>query len=535
MKKMTRRQFLKVMGVGAAGVTATAALAACSNGETKPNGGSKDPTPVDGKKKMTIAVTSFESLSPFNPSGGAVMMTIAPAFYQPLVTYDAFGGDPKGVLAKNFKKVEGSTWEVELYDNITDSKGNKITVDDVIFSFEEAKTSGVKATKSISEIKKVDDLNLTITFSQPYPSVWQTGMFYIVSKASYEADGNGMVENPVGTGPYAKKEFVSGNKLVVTKREDYWQNNAQNIRNYAANIDEIEFDVISETAQIEMALKSGAIQFGTINYEVSDSLQGAAGIKTATDVSSQANGIAFNMVSGVFAGNLKLRQAVCYAINKEDIIYAVAGGHGTPSKTWGGAEFAGFDARMDAEEYYDYNPEKAKQLLAEAGYPNGLTVNCLSLAWPDFQTEVQVIQANLLAIGIKLEIHEYDDSTYKSYKRATDGQYDMMMCNGVTRGYLARGYREYLDATQYDDGYCMIGIKDDKLQALYENAMINETDAEAAYALHTYVKENCAMFGTYTGFKFRGMSDKIDEYFVVDNGYPLPGAFIYNAAYDVMA
>ena len=528
MKALTRRDFLKVMGVGAVGTSAALALAACGKSGGKTGGKS-------GKTKLTIAVTSFESLSPFNPTGGAVMITLLNGIYQSLVSFDEYAGSPKGDLCKSFEQdaSDKTLWHCELYDYITDSKGNKITTADVAYSLDQAKQAGTRAATNVIGIDVKDDYKFDLQLSSAYPSAWSQSGFYVISKAQYEKDPKAYVTDPAGTGPYTVRKFTSGASLVLEKREGYWQKPELNLRVHDANIDVIQFDVIAEPSQIQLALQSGNIQFGKIDYEIADTLSKEGKLGVLENPESAVYGFAFNMYTGIFADNKKLREAVCYAIDKEAVLEAESHGHGDLCNTWGGKRFGGYSPKFDSEDYYSYNPDKAKECLKEAGYPDGVTVNCLSLAWPAFQIEAQVVQANLAAVGITLDIHEYDDSTYKSYKKSWDGLYDMMIINGPSGGFAIRSYREYLDQKQHENGYCLVGIKDDALQALYEDAAMNELDPDKFYAFASAVTEILPLFGIYTGVNYYGYYPKIKDVYLGTGDYPIPGGFILGDDWDI--
>ena len=482
--------------------------------------------------KISYAMASFESLDPYYTTGHT-MVIMGYCLYEYLWTVDEDGNEI-GYLAKDYT-VDGSSIDVEIYDNIYDQAGNHITASDVAFSYNEAFASGKQRNaKYWTSVEATGEYTVHMEMTiEPYVTLLSGTRVAIVSEAAYTAADADFVNNPIGTGHYTVKEFVSGTKAVFEKADSHWTDDDPSLVPYLfqANPDEVEFDVILESQQIQTALETNTIQCGAINATIAEAFEGNADVGVVSVPGNYAHTIMLNCLDGPFADNLALRQAVCYAIDTASISQAVTKGTGHPAYTVGMENLKGYNSAWESEDYYDYNVEKAKELMAEAGYPDGgITLRWLGKNEEFVGLTAQIIQANLAELGIELEIQSLDNTTYMNNRPAGSKTWDLCWGDSVPKGNFVLAYQSYCDITLYEYGN-MEGLYDENLQDLLLDALYGQT-AEQIDALHYYVKDLAFIYGSYVDFNFYGTAPGVTMTFAND-GEPIPNAFVFADDYSV--
>ena len=206
------------------------------------------------------------------------------------------------------------------------------------------------------------------------------------------------------------------------------------------------------------------------------------------------------------ATSKELRHAILYAIDIEGFIQAVYSGYGTPQYSFCGSDAIGFDPKWKEEDYFNYNVDKAKQLLADAGYqPGELTLQFMTLSSDQWSKAAQVIQGYLSVIGINVEILAYETALYASYM--DDGaNYDFMICNTVSSAssYVHDIAKGKLDMTVFGGKTCC-GFVDEVLQEKLELCLYEATNSQETMSdFHYYLKEQAYAVGlaSQTNFNF---------------------------------
>ena len=224
----------------------------------------------------------------------------------------------------------------------------------------------------------------------------------IQSKAAYDSG----MENPwyVGSGRYQFDEWVEGQFCRVVKVADYWGDDP-------GTADSIEFRPYLEASSRVIALQNGEIDV-CIDPPINELqyLEEDENITVEEKTGSRLFYFAFNVEKAPW-DNQTLRQAVACAIDRESVLQAAVYGKGTPQTTILNRGLWGF---YDDMEGFDYDVERAKSLMADAGYANGLSTTLLIANSAPYTNIAQVIQANLKEIGIDVEIQTVEDATLKT-------------------------------------------------------------------------------------------------------------------------
>ena len=452
--------------------------------------------------------------------------------YEYMFDYEKIGGDLLPCIASGYEQTDDVTYRVTIYDNITDSAGNHITAEDVVFSYEttiEIGNQGI-GVNTIDHMDVIDDTTIDFVFNTTAAGAFANAMTNtaIVSKAAYEADPEHFASKPVGTGHYVLDEFTPGSTISFSKREDYWQSEEECARLSEANIGHVVYKVIPEASQLTIALESGDVD---IAYYILSSdihrFEDVEGFHLEARPKDLAEVILYNCdPSNVFADE-KLRQAVSYAIASEAVLQTVYDGAGGVCKTYGSPLFADYNEKWNEEDYYDYNPEKAKELLAEAGYADGLKVRLMTDNGAIHTRMAQVIQSMLSEVGIEVEILAYDGNLINTY-RFDPTQFDFYIASKSSFDYITSVWKFSFDQVAYK-GMTLNFYVDPELQTLLETALDSATHTEENIDKFHYALKDLALgYGICYGTNYLAYNDKIEELAIDFKTRVVGGACIFN-------
>ncbi len=320
-------------------------------------------------------------------------------------------------LAESWENPDKNTWIFHLREGITFTNGEPVDANAVKYSLDRIMDPEVKSPQAwrlslVEDVQAPDAKTVIIKTKQPYAALLNimTLMFIVPPKAVEEMGNIEFGQNPIGSGPFIFEEFVPGEKVVLKANKGYWKG--------APKVDKIIFRPISEASTRVASLTTGEVDIITsVPPNRLKELQDNPDIKT-----SAKTGVMLYMGLDTFNApldNVKVRQAINYAIDKDAIVENILLGTARPMA---GPVFRctkGFD---DSIKPYPYDPEKAKQLLKEAGCEDGFT---LRLATPPQGVEgttntldvAQAIAAQLGEVGIKVELDITDPATqFQRYK-----------------------------------------------------------------------------------------------------------------------
>jgi ABC-type transport system substrate-binding protein len=446
-------------------------------------------------------------LGPF--SGGSngrnsMVLTI----YQTLGDLDGVGGPLVNIVMKNNKEVSDNNFNIEIWNTIYDTAGNHITAADVVWchqmAIKAAKNTNVRYIKSI---ETTGDYTLKLVLNADFVGGFENvvKIVPIVSRKAFEASPDGMATKPVGTTPYKLTAFVPGSSATFEKAGTYWQKDpaaraAQKLYG-VANVDKIVYTTIKEASQMSIALETGAIDLG-LSMEAVEAKRFMAEGKSAKNftVFQQVTNLGNQMylsgdVAGPFYASKELRQAVLYAIDKQGLVDGVLGGYGVVEYTFGGDSFSDFNAAWKNEDYYNYDPTKAKALLAKSGY-KGSTLRIMTDNTSQRNKTAQILQAYMKAIGINSTILQYDSALFNAYKNKPS-EWEILLDNTGSSDYLVTVWRGKFDARQYKTG-TINGWQDPQLQKLLETAIsVSGHTTKNVDAFHEYFKEQAYGMGLF--------------------------------------
>lgn len=450
--------------------------------------------------------------------------------YEFLVT--KVNGERVNCLAKEITQVDDLVYDVEIYDYIYDQAGNHLTASDVVFSYKSGIASGnLPKLGNIADVVAKSDYVVEFIFSQLSAGDVDALLMEcpIVTQAAYEASPDAMATDPVTTSAYQVVEYVSGSKIVVKDTGKYWQTDESLVPETSRhNIENIEFDIIPDTAQLTNALKTRAIDVSVwVSATDIDSFKGVEGFTVSQMEENLTEMLVINCAEGsVFADKPDLRKAIAYAVDAELLAEGAFNGDARPVKTYGNTKYADYVQKWNDEEYYDYDLDKAKALYAAAG-PIDRTIKLMYVTGDENAMMATIIQAELAELGINVELCGYDSQLYNQYKYESD-QWDLMLDENGSSTNLANVYKLAWDRTGYVHGGAENFVKDDTLQSLLEAAMTEATHSdETMDAFHQYLKEQCYGVGLVQKLSNVAHTDTISKMATCFRGQVLPGACEY--------
>lgn len=311
-------------------------------------------------------------------------------------------------LAEKWEQVDDLNTIFYLKKGVKFHDGETMTSEDVVYSLNRAKNShqvGYNFVPIIS-IEAMNEYTIKITTDKPFGAMnkylTQVGGS-IVSKKSAEKFGEKFFLNPIGTGPYKFKEWIPGEKIIVNAFENYHGEISKNKSLIIRNIPEVSNRMIAlETGEVDISFDIGIMDREAVQNHKDLNLMEVEAPSTLY--------LGFDDSNPLFK-NTKLRQAIAYAIDNEvlaEVVFkgsAIAAGSPVPPI---------LDVYNPNVKKYEQNFQLAKQLLTEAGYPNGIKMELWTATqstWLDIAT---IIQAQVKEIGINLEIRTFEWGAYVS-------------------------------------------------------------------------------------------------------------------------
>ena len=274
----------------------------------------------------------------------------------------------------------------------------------------------------ITSVEATDDLTVVFKLSRPQaPFLKNIAMspFAIASPSAIEASGESFGDNPVGTGPFTFVEWKRNDSITVAKNEDYWQEGLP-------KLDTIIFRAIPDNSARLNALMTGEIDLADgVNPSDAQTVESNADLQLIERPSMNIGYLGLTNTRPPFDNKL-VRQAVNYAIDKQALVDAFYQGRAEVAVNPMPSSISGYNEEITG---YEYNPEKAKELLAEAGYDGGeIELWAMPVPrpyMPDGQKVAEAIQKNLSDVGIPSKIVQFEWATY--LEKAKNGEADAFL------------------------------------------------------------------------------------------------------------
>jgi len=479
---------------------------ATESGSTEGDNASQDSAETEDTADLSeITIGIPQDISGLDPHTvtGAGTKEILFNIYEGLVKPDAEGNLNPAVASEYTISDDGTVYSFTLRDGIKFHDGSQVTVEDIKYSIERnAGTDGseplISAFSNIESVDIVDDSHVDIKLKEANTEFLAYLTVAIIPASNTDTEGN-----PIGTGPYMYVSRSPQENVILTRFDDYWGD--------AAYIKDVTLKIESNPDSIVMDLEGGSIDMYAR--------------LTSTQISQLSENFdvyegTMNLVQAMFLNNaaqpfndVRVRQALCYAIDPQTIMDFVSDGMGTEI---GSGVFPAFTKYYMPEltETYNQDIDKAKELLTEAGYPDGFE---FTITVPSNYTQhvdtAQVIVEQLKEIGVTANIQEIEWNSWLS-DVYTDRNYEATVVGldastltgyALFSRYESSAHNNFLNYSNadYDAAFAnAIGTAADDAKTEYykECEKILSEDAAAVYIQD--LPEFVALNKKYTGYEF---------------------------------
>jgi peptide/nickel transport system substrate-binding protein len=342
----------------------------------------------------------------------ATDLSVMNLVFENLVAFDS-DLNVRPALAESWDNIDATTWRFKLRKGVKFHDGTSFNAEAAKVNFERMIQSP-RASSYFGMITSVtieDENTIILKTKVPYAPFLKNlchPVGGIMSPKAIAEYGKDIGTNPVGTGRFKLKEWRVKEKLTLVKNENYWGKKAL--------LDEFIFRPIPEEGTRAMAFESGEIDVlsDPLPHRLSE-YKANKNMNVITGPAARVVWVGFN-VGDKLLSNIKLRQAIAYAINRDDIVKYVLQDYAINAKKW----IPNIVQESNKEYHYDYNLEKAKEFLKEAGYSQGIELNLWTPEGRYLKDRqiAEAVQDQLLKIGInaKLKVLEwgaYMDSCFR--------------------------------------------------------------------------------------------------------------------------
>lgn len=323
-------------------------------------------------------------------------------------------------VAVSYEPIDDTTWEFKLRDDVTFSNGEPLTAADVAFTVEhfrdpELNAPSIAQFNPIESVEVVDETTVRFHTSQPFPALpaVMTEFWIVPDEHTRDVGVQGLAREPVGSGPYTLEEWTRDSRLLLKANPDWWAG--------APAVPFVEFRIVpDQNARIAQLQTGEADVVAQVPTEAAPLLERNDRVDLVEASNPRAFFLGMNQRLDTPLTDVRVRQAINHAINVEEIVAAIFEGRGRPLATLLTPEQFGFDPSVEP---FGYDPERAKQLLADAGYPDGfrIAMEAPQSRYPKDAEVAQVIASQLGQVGIQVDLDIQEWGTYVGQFRAEDG------------------------------------------------------------------------------------------------------------------
>lgn len=401
-------------------------------------------------------------------------------------------------LAESWEQIDDVTWEFKLREGVKWHNGEDFTAADVVFSLPraiESETVGYIVNMIDPEtIEAVDDYTVRLATYEPFAPLLahlSHPAISMMNEKAVEDAGEEVNIQPVGTGPYKFVSWDPGVEIVLERNEDYWGEPAQTQK--------VVFRPVPENTNRTIEVETGNVH---IAYDIPPSdvtrVEEDENLTLYRGMNLSTTYIGFNTQKEPF-DNIKVRQAINHAVNMDEVVEAVYEGVGSKASGPLGSNVA--FANQDLVPY-EYNPELAKEMLAEEGYNEG---DISLVIWTnDNQLRMdiaEIVSHQLGEVGINATMEVVEWGAYLD--RTANGEHDMFILGWVTvTGDADYGLYALFHSENWGDPGNRMFYKNDRVDELLElgrKAQTDEEREEAYYEVQEIVREEAPWIFTWNG------------------------------------
>jgi len=484
-----KKNWLRVCSLLLCFVLCFGLFAGCGSDEPADDGETAKTELVIG---MTGDVSSLDPMKNWQVASYHTYWTV----YERLTYFNEETGEYEPELATSWDISEdGTEYVFHLREGVKWHDGSDFGANDVKYTIERGIELGTGNYPSVKSVEVVDPLTVKVTLSEPnsifLDKQW-TGDCCVIKEGTDEE----LATAPMGTGPFKFVEWVSGDHITFEAFDEYWGEKS--------GTEKITLRIMPEDNARLMALQAGDLDIAPLTSASISTAIADENITVLSTPSIRTVYMGFNFDNEYF-GNKLVRQAISHAIDKEALVTAQLDGQGITIKSQVPAAKMGY---YDGFEGYEYDVEKAKALLTEAGYPDGFTCSLLVTAG-SFDLAAQVIQANLKEIGITVNIDASESATFN--EKCKTGNTEFFL-SGRSAG-AADGYINVFHSDMINNGTNYFHYNNTVMDELIEKSWATSGDErnEVYKEIQTLISDDAITVPLYSDTKFLGTQKDIKD------------------------
>lgn len=532
---------LAVTLIGCTGSSNDGSTNGGSSNESESESGTSSET---GKIATSVSIANGDpkSFSPLKQTGNG--KNPLNEIFEALIDRDDFGGETYGVIAKDWS-FDGNDLVVNLYDYVYDSAGNHITASDVVFDYDYSYSQGYTNSQYLvytTGAEAVSDTQVVFHFKpeqmDAYDNVFTLlSQVNIFSQAAWEGSADQMANDPVGTGPYTLTSFTSGASAVLTRNSNYWQTDESLIGpQHVANVEEIVYKFITDSAQAVNALMTGEIDYlDGISSEALPTFINAPGWKVSDTYTHNCFALFTNCLTGLPCSDINLRAAIMYSVNADDIINALGGpDYARKSWVWGVPGSLLYDTSWEnaIDNFYAVTDLSLAASYLEKSDYNGETLNIVynSGQYNLYFEPISLILASALdELGIKYKISSLNDDLFSTMSKTPRSKdWDIMLTNSGSDGTLMKFYQNYFNTLAYEGGLGNYNdsVLDEKFKTVFSTTGATQENMDD---LVQYINDQFYCKGLFEPVTYSVLNSELIESADVRTfrSWVIPGAFTY--------
>lgn len=376
-----------------------------------------DGTPPAGDAKEIVILASADppDMDP-HTAGATEKGNIVYNIYDSLTRLSADLTETLPSLATEWRLVDDNTWEFKLREGVKFHNGEDFNAEAVKFTADrildpEAEVARITYSfPNLESVEVVDDYTVLIHTTNPDPILPERMYSFLVVPPGHVSSmsESEFAMDPVGTGPYKFVEFVPGQRVVMEANDDYWDGRP--------TVDRLVIRPVPEPSTRVAELQTGGadiIQQAPVGQMSEIESSGNARVEVLPG--RRVAFIGMDLLEGgpEALQDKRVRQALNHAVDVDLIMSSILEGEGARVATMFRPDFFGFDPTLEP---YEYDPEKAKQMLADAGFADGLSLSFQTseVVFPSASEVVQAVAEQLRAVGVEVSVDIVDHATFRS-------------------------------------------------------------------------------------------------------------------------
>ena len=455
---------------------------------------------ASGRDDVNLTITSAFQSTDAHGNRAVSELIWRTQIYEPLFYMNEITLEYEPRLATEYSvSDDGLVYTFKLREDVKFHNGEPMKASDVVFSYEHIKNEKTWSTfySNIDYAEAIDDYTVAVHFlTKSAAAMNNVSQIWIESEKEVTEQGEafGTQACLAGTGAYYIEEF-SENKVVLKAFDDYYRGEAP--------IETVTYRTYAEANAAVMALEAGEIDHYAVPAANFPSFQAMDNFSNEVMAANHITYACINYSANDVLANDLVREAIAYAIDKEAMSIATFDGNAIPADYMENPAYN--VAAPEADIVYNYNPEKAKELLAEAGYPNGVDIGAICTSASNYFGDVAVVmQSNLADVGITATLDVMENSACIAALRAQEydvgilgysntGDYDSFrqrVHSDNVGGYFVKFEGDKFDYQRFNDLFAEQLAELDLEKRMEITAELNDAVMETCCLLPLFYKPN---------------------------------------------